>query len=49
MGDIEIADYAEPDEGGVIDFSITYNIPHDDTSKEYAYYSRPFVPTSDPY
>ena len=56
MGDIENADYTEPepiydnDEGGIIDFGITdYANPHDDTSKENDYYSRPFVPTSDPY
>ena len=56
MGDIENADYTEPepiydnDEGGIIDFGINdYSNPHDDTSNENPYYSRPFVPTSDPY
>ena len=54
--DIERADYTEPepaydnDEGGIVDFGITdYANPHDDTSKENDYYSRPFVPTTDPY
>ena len=58
MGGIERADYAEPepiyeydnDEGGIVDFGITeYTNPHDDTSKENDYYSRPFVPTTDRY